>query len=386
MKKIRVFESKSMTNRALILNSFTSNQIEIKNKAKDIIELEKALDLFSRDKTDFFISEGGTTLRFLLSRISRKPGVYEIHCSKRLLDRPQEDLFNSLSLLGVKIERVQNTLIVETQGWTEPLKEIEVNCLQSTQFLSSICLSAANLSFDLYIKPVNLNKSLPYWEMTKSLMEDAGILITEKNQILKIKKKQLVVEELEAEIDISSAFSLVGSFLFNEDIELMGFPKESLQADFYFLEILKKMGVSYHFTKEGLIIHSVDILKPVDVDLSQSPDLLPVLSSLCGLTKGTSIIRNLSHARGKESDRVEKSFELLKKMNIECSIKDSDLVITGKDFLKVDTFEFDPDQDHRMAMAAAVFMSRGQKINLKDKSVVDKSFPEFWNLIGINHE
>ena len=46
-------------------------------------------------------------------------------------------------------------------------------------------------------------------------------------------------------------------------------------------------------------------------------------------------------------------------------------------------FSFNPDHDHRMAMAAAVLKLAGFTIDIQDADVVKKSYPGFWKDIGI---
>jgi 5-enolpyruvylshikimate-3-phosphate synthase len=42
---------------------------------------------------------------------------------------------------------------------------------------------------------------------------------------------------------------------------------------------------------------------------------------------------------------------------------------------------FDPDKDHRMAMAAGLARLKGFQIEITDEAAVDKSFPDFWKTL-----
>ncbi|MNT06759.1 3-phosphoshikimate 1-carboxyvinyltransferase [compost metagenome] len=44
---------------------------------------------------------------------------------------------------------------------------------------------------------------------------------------------------------------------------------------------------------------------------------------------------------------------------------------------------FDPDQDHRMVMAGTLLRMLGYPIKVKSPEAVNKSFPEFWDVMGV---
>jgi 3-phosphoshikimate 1-carboxyvinyltransferase len=122
----------------------------------------------------------------------------------------------------------------------------------------------------------------------------------------------------------------------------------------------------------------------VNVNLENSPDLFPVLAVLCGLAQGTSKLFGAPHLALKESNRIQKTFELLTKAGIKSQIVDGGLIIEGSNMkIHSKAFSFDPDHDHRMAMAAALLNMVGAKIQILNKEVVNKSFPEFWSIVGV---
>ena len=117
--------------------------------------------------------------------------------------------------------------------------------------------------------------------------------------------------------------------------------------------------------------------------------MFPVLAAVCSQVKGVSELSGIKNLRYKESDRVSNTTELLKNCGIECSVLANTVKINGhpntnqsiKELKSLDNqFNFDPDHDHRMAMAAEVMNAIGFKINILNQDVVKKSFPSFWQV------
>jgi 3-phosphoshikimate 1-carboxyvinyltransferase len=69
-------------------------------------------------------------------------------------------------------------------------------------------------------------------------------------------------------------------------------------------------------------------------------------------------------------------------MNVEHQLHDDGITIKSLGRHHHQFFEFDPDQDHRLAFAGALAKSFGYRMRILNPRVVDKSFPSFWNLIG----
>jgi 3-phosphoshikimate 1-carboxyvinyltransferase len=150
-----------------------------------------------------------------------------------------------------------------------------------------------------------------------------------------------------------------------------------------FVEVLEAMEAPVRLTGSVLHVERTDRLRPVDWDLKDSPDLFPVLSVLCGLAEGKSRLFGAPHLSRKESNRIAKSAELLRRMQRPVEELPDGLVIEGGGFrLHRQPFEFSPAKDHRLAMAASVARKVGFPIRIKDRGVVAKSFPGFWRRIG----
>ena len=193
---------------------------------------------------------------------------------------------------------------------------------------------------------------------------------------------------------MSSAFSVIAVFLAaGKEVKLEALPQGDLQADSVFVEILQKMKVDIHKIQRKETLMDLSLPKPkkgfsnlkgIERDLSLSPDLFPVLATLSALLPSSerSSFSGLENLKYKESDRKKKTLELLEKAGAQAECFNDTVSVKGP-IKKDKSFSFDPEQDHRMAMAAAVLMAYGLKIQLKSPEVVKKSFPCFWETVDL---
>jgi 3-phosphoshikimate 1-carboxyvinyltransferase len=390
--------SKSLFNRALIAQSFFP-ELEVfgDSKSEDIDRLLKALNDLKLGQTEFHVGDGGTTLRFLMLRLSRQPGEYKVFMSPSLKKRPHQGLLEILNILGVHVIDQDDHYVISTRGWAEVTQVIPIEASKSSQFASALLLNAWNLKFDLKFEYPAGALSESYFLMTLNFVRQLGMMVLEEaGRYIVPAQQKVLISKVDVEMDISSAFTLSCYAAVDGAIKLSPFPFHSVQPDIVFLDIFKKMNI--HWLREGgsLSVDSSGLRKPVEVDLGQSPDLFPVLSALCAMTEGTSHLRGATHLIHKESDRLNETVQLLGVCGIECHRTEDGLLIHGKGAedplvrprrpVGQEPFrcEFDPLHDHRMAMAAGLFVKAGWPLRIKNSNVVSKSFSDFWSLVRIN--
>jgi 3-phosphoshikimate 1-carboxyvinyltransferase len=193
---------------------------------------------------------------------------------------------------------------------------------------------------------------------------------------------QVSPQKFFAESDISSAFSVAAlAVASGGSAHFDAWPKESLQPDIRFARILGEMGCAVMESSTGawLRVEAGARLRAISCDLKESPDLFPVLSVLCALAEGTSHLSGAPHLAYKESSRVEKTAELVRLMGARVEVLPGGMTIIPS--CKVNhEFNYHPENDHRLAMAAAVARAAGFSVRIENPSVVTKSFPEFWTI------
>ena len=105
------------------------------------------------------------------------------------------------------------------------------------------------------------------------------------------------------------------------------------------------------------------------------PDMVPTLSVLASFRSGRTVIKNVSHLRTKESDRLEALVTELKKTGVRAEEREDGLTIYGS---SPHSAEIETYNDHRIAMSFAILGLRTPGVKIKDKNCVKKSFPGFW--------
>ena len=382
--------SKSWMNRALIIQSFDPSNliIEGSSSSQDVILLQQALADLSNSKTEFHAGFGGTTFRFLALRVSRHVGEFFIHAEPALLARPQNELLNIFEQLGVQAGLESGGLRIKSQGWKEPSGLLKVCTNESSQFLSAVLLSSVNLAFDLHIRIEDETISADYFKYTLHLLNQSGIKTIEFEDSIFIPKAQKINRAtLFGELDVSSAFSLVVAAISGGVVKIENWNSNSLQPDIQFLNFLLRMGIQYEVQGQSFKINQQHQYKNLSANLNNCPDLFPVLAVLCAFSKGESHLYGATQLKFKESDRIKKTTELLKKCGFGVQDLEDGIRITGNpnpDFSLQKEIVFNPEHDHRMAMAAAILKLRGFPLRLTQPEVINKSYPQFYQHIGLD--
>lgn len=386
--------SKSLFNRALIIQSyFPDLQIEGDSVCEDVEELKKALQegqfIFqnkplSKGMQNFRIGLGGTSLRFLLFRLSRLEGNFLVQCEESLARRPHEEICEILYTLGVSLEKSNQDFVIESPGWQKPQIDLSVSMKRSSQFASALVLNAWQLPFDLKFSVSEQSVSDSYFAMTLKMCASLGMEVIQDGLDFTIPKQQSVKKfKLQVEADMSSTFTLSCFAALFGKIEIDNMPLHSLQPDVQFLKIFEAMNIPWQKEKNILRVHKSSALKPIEVNLVDSPDLFPMLAVLCAFVRGKSFLKGASQLKYKESDRLSKIQELLDKSGVKNGREADGLWIEGGGVNGHQEFVFDPSHDHRLAMAAALLMRAGVKVRILHPEVVRKSYPEFWQQIGV---
>ncbi len=381
-KKITVPTSKSVATRALILASRISRPIWLKNlpDSTDVINLKNALELvgieFKKKGNDICVlnsfpeceksspltldtGDGGTTNRFLLSLLSKGKRKYRVRMDKEMRQRPLEELISVLKNCGAHIFWKDDVLVLKG-----PVKEltdsIEVDCSRSSQFASSLALC-----FDQDFKLKNFNSSQSYFELTQSMKKDFFNFI----------------EDYEIPTDMSSlSYPLALASVLGK-VEITNFKYDSLQPDSIFINILKDIGVEVFLSENRLIVKKSTFNRPIDLDCSSFPDLVPTLCFLATKIKGINKLKGLNVLVHKESDRLRGCFNLLKKLGVDVELHGDELCINGNPDKKLKKFSFKAPRDHRMVMMAAMLMASNSGGSIDGFHHINKSYSSFADLI-----
>lgn len=383
-KRVNVSGSKSESNRLLILQElFPQITIENLSDSDDSNHLQNALNT---SETDINIGHAGTAMRFLTAFFAtQKDKTVVLSGSHRMHNRPIEILVQALGDLGADISYVEKEGYppLKISGKTLLKDSVAIHGNVSSQYISALLLIAPSLPNGLTIKLVGEVTSIPYIEMTLSLLDQLGIESVFEDAIIQVKPQRgLDSKTVIVESDWSSAsyfYSIVALSDIGSAITLSSYKKESLQGDSVLSEIYKHFGVETVFEKDMITlkktrISSNDIL---NVNLKNAPDIAQTIAVTCfGLGVACELM-GLHTLKIKETDRLEALKVELTKLGAEISVTDHSLhlknMVAMNSNIKIDTYH-----DHRMAMAFAPLAMK-VPIQINDANVVTKSFKNFWS-------
>ena len=233
------------------------------------------------------------------------------------------------------------------------------------------------LDGDSEIRLIPPVESRPYINMTVSTLAKFGIKITESGNSYFIKGNQKYISpsEITADRDWSNgAFLAVCGAL--SDIMINGLSSKSNQGDKAICDIIRRMGADVEENENFLRVRK-NTLHGIDVDASNTPDLVPVVAALAVFAEGNTKIYNAARLRIKESDRLQTVAELITTAGGNVRELPDGLIINGGKKLK-DSFTVSSFNDHRLVMAAAV-LSYGAKVTVTNAEAINKSYPQFIN-------
>lgn len=399
--------SKSYANRALVIAALAKGKTIMKNvpTCDDVyymIEAIKKMGVLVEKKSEteyvfiapkklsydgeIFVGFAGTTTRFLTTLCSLGIGNIIIKGEERLHQRPLEDLIVALEnnvdgtiIAENKTEKNERCppLKINSKGLNGGLIKLKGNT--SSQYLTSILLSAPYAKNAVEIEIIDDLTSKSYAEMTLDIMKYFGVEVINNNyKKFLVPKKDYTAREYFVEIDSTGVTYFLGvTAIIGGKIKINNVNPNSVQGDFGFVDVLEKMGCEIEKGDDYIILKSDGKLIGVDVDMNSMPDSAQTLAVVAAFAKGKTKITGISNLRVKETDRIFAMKEELAKCNIEVEAGDDYMIITGGEPKGAQIKTYD---DHRMAMSFAMMGAKIPNIKIEDPNCVSKSFPEFWEL------
>lgn len=335
-----------------------------------------------QQEVNLFVHESGLSLRMFAFIATLFGEKISLSASGTLLNRPVNSLKKSLEKSGLTIIHSDTNYPVEYKG--EITSEIiEIDGSESSQALTGLLITAPLLSTDTTISVSNLI-SKPYIDLTIQLMEEFGVFVTNENyKSFKIRGNQKYTgREFKIEGDWSGAANHIVGAAISGEIKLKGLKEDSTQADKICLKIVQQFGAKTTWDNGDLIIIKAPKPTPIQVDLTDNPDLFPVLAILACAAEGASIFTGTNRLIHKESNRLQTVEEMLDVFGVSFSTSDNTIAIHGSG--KIIGGLINSHNDHRIAMAATIAACiSDQEITIINPSCVGKSYPKFFNDLGL---
>ena len=222
-------------------------------------------------------------------------------------------------------------------------------------------------------------ESRPYVDMTLGVLRQFGIIVGSNSSGFSVSGNQHPHSpgNLTIEGDWSNAaFWLTAGALGGEGMECAPLDKASAQGDRAIVDVLSRMGARVSQGTNSVAVAPAK-LNGMELDASDIPDLVPIISVAAGAAQGDTRITGVRRLRLKESDRILSVRAMLSALGVESDADDDLLVIHGRGGFTGGTV--DSFNDHRIAMAAAVAgsVASGPVMILGAQSS-DKSYPGFF--------
>lgn len=336
------------------------------------------------------LANSGTTLRLMTSVASLSDNEVILTGDDSLQTRPMDLLINSIKHLGIDSKSIAGNgkaPILIKPGYVGGTTNISGSV--SSQYISSILISAplSDEGVTLFVLPEF--KSRPYVDMTLDIMKKFGVKVLKGFNLkhddcdkehkncrideFKVKKQPYSACDYTVEGDYSSASYLLAAIAINGGhAKVLNLFKNSKQGDKLILDILEKMGADITVHDDYVEISSDGNLKGININLSNAPDLLITVAVLAAMAEGTTNITGVKHARVKETDRIDTTCKQLRKLNCQLEEFEDGMSITGG----VTGGVVDSCGDHRLAMAFSLIGLK-HNIEITNGDVFDVSFPNF---------
>ena len=365
----------------LTLQALRQMGIRIDDTAKDQIIVAGRRGRLEPCADRIFLGNSGTSMRLLAAVAALGQGTFTLTGTDRMAERPLQDLIVALEQLGVRIRSKNRNGCppVEITGKKMNGGSVNINCRTSSQYLSALLLIAPYTDRGLDILVTEGPVSRPYVDMTVNVMNKFGVTVTREGyDRFRVAGKQAYRAGAYAvEPDGSQAgYFWAAAAVCGTEIKVKGVTADSRQGDVNFAKLLATMGCVLATEADGITV-SGRHLQAVDVDMGDMPDMVPTLAVVAAFAEGTTIIKNVSHLKAKESDRLAAVVNELVKMGIDARCSADKLIVTGG---KPHGAEIETYGDHRIAMSFAVAGLVTPQTIIRDENCVAKSFPDFWKV------
>lgn len=333
------------------------------------------------------VGNSGTTIRLISGILAAQNFDCTLNGDASIQKRPMKRVINPLSQMGADIESTNDGYApLAIHG--RKLKAIEYTMpVASAQVKSSVLLAS------LFAEGVTvINEPVASRDHTEIMLNYFGADIKNNNGVITSRPvEELYGRNLEVPGDISSAaFFMVAGLVVPDShiiIENVGINPTRTGI----IDALKAMGgyVEIINPREsgGELVGDIEVktskLKATTLEGSIIPrmiDEIPVfaVAALCG--EGTTVVKDATELKVKESDRIAAMSEELGKMGVIIKETEDGMIIQGNQKLKGGTVY--SHLDHRVAMSCAIaaLIAEGDT-TITNADCVGISFPNFYELL-----
>ncbi len=377
--------SKSISNRALILNALSYSPYDIENLS-ECDDTRVMCEAFASNSNHFDILAAGTAMRFLTAFLSKIVGEWSITGSERMKQRPIGILVEALRSVGARIEYIEKEGYPPLRIFGSSLQggELTLKGNVSSQYISALLMVAPYMEQGLTLQLEGEVISKPYIHMTLALMKQFGVTAVWSGQTIRVERSEYTPIPFSVESDWSAAsyWYEIAALSPHATIKLKGLQQESVQGDARIAQLFDQLGVETRYLADGVELHKTNKrCEKLECDLTDQPDLAQTLVVTAAMLEIPFRITGLQSLKIKETDRIAALQTELHKLGYVIDDIDNSILAwegercpTHYESEGIDTYD-----DHRMAMAFAPTAYKHPTVVINEPMVVTKSYPTFWS-------
>ncbi|MCB9832658.1 MAG: 3-phosphoshikimate 1-carboxyvinyltransferase [Planctomycetes bacterium] len=378
--------SKSEANRALVLASLAQGVTRLEGAtlgddvlymAEGLIALGFDLDIVDADRglidvvgglptveeeAQIYCGNAGTVLRFLISVAALVPGQWRLTGDAQLKKRPIAPLLEAWRSLGLEIRDCDGGLPVTIVGGKVRGGRVRLDSSSSSQFLSSLLLVGSALDGGLEVQIDGPLASPDYVDLTIETMARFGLRVHRQADLLRVTPSRGLSP---GQLAIEGDWSAAGAFLVLAEMTASRFRGRNLRSASHQADRLLPD-----------LIAGLRAPGELEIDLGRTPDQLMNLAILAARRAGSTRFTGVANLRLKECDRLAVTARELGRAGIEATVTEDGLLIAGGGEPRPCVFE--PEDDHRLAMALALIASMRPGFAVRQRRCVAKSYPAFF--------
>lgn len=373
--------SKSVSNRALVLNALSGNRSQLHNlsEARDTVLMNSLIN--SPDKI-IDVMDAGTTMRFLTAYFSVSGKNKILTGTARMQERPISPLVNALRHIGAEIDYLEKEGYppLEIKGFSgQKNNRVKVPGNLSSQFISALMMVGPALPNGLTIELEGHIGSRPYIIMTELLLKAFGGKSRFNDRTIEIQSGGLkpITYTIEPDWSAASYWFSFCALAETSELHLSGAFQSSTQGDQVMAEIGKLVGVKSEVMDGFLKLTKQDFSNKLEWDFNDCPDLAQTVLPLCAMKGIEGHFTGLESLRIKETDRIFALQTELGKIGAQLIENSGQWHLIPAKGNWSNRYDFLTYHDHRMAMGLAPLAAHFD-ISFDDRSVVNKSYPRYW--------
>lgn len=312
--------------------------------------------LAAKELKGAYVGESAALMRMLIPVQAALFGKVSICADEALFKRGCKEIEDCL---GTSLAPVPGTTLIDKRVRVKG-DRFTIDCSRTSQFLSGLMIALPLMDHECGIIVENGLVSRPYADMTLDFVRLFGGRIEKTETGYRTyPSRYLAPETIPVTGDASYAAVFEAMNLLGGEVKIVGKDENTRQPDKVFL----KYAGERH------------------VDITDCPDLLPLLAAVACGRHGDTVIRGTARLRTKESDREAGMVKLIRDLGGSAEVGGDCVMIRGAGRLRGG--ECDVQGDHRLAFAAAVTaLICDEPVSFDGAECVVKSARQFWKDCG----